>query len=570
MSDVQPNLLDRLVTYAFPRSGLERLQSRKAMSMYGSYTGGRYDRRQTADWFTSRGSADADTLLDLPTLRSRSRDLNRNSPLAAGAIHTVVQNAVGTGLSLQPTPDLDVLKWDEAKAIAWSSLVGHEFALWAESPNCDVTRTQNFYGLQSTALRGALESGDILALLPMKSIKGQVYKTRVQLIEADRLHTPGGGEGMEATYLLPNANGIPIQGDKTGNRIYGGVEVDASGAPVAYCILKQHPGAIGFIANAFQYDRVPAFGTATNRRNVVHLFDRTRPDQNRGVPYLAPVLESFKQLDRYTEAEIMRAVVSSMFTVFVRTDTGEQAFPSDAPAISSTSFAQQNDISLGPGKVVGLAPGEDVTFPSPSAPNPGFDPFVISILRQIGVGLQLPFEILVKHFTSSYSAARAALLEAWKYYSSRRAFIASQFCQPIFEVWMDEAVSAGRIEAPGYFSDPVMRRAYLSCDWIGDAPGSIDPQKEVAASIELVTGGFSNHKIETMRLTGRNWSDVHLQLVREHEMRVAAGLEPAVTNAVATEMVTPPGAPPATAPPVAPNVPVNPVKPAPKKPAVKP
>jgi hypothetical protein len=32
---------------------------------------------------------------------------------------------------------------------------------------------------------------------------------------------------------------------------------------------------------------------------------------------------------------------------------------------------------------------------------------VLAVLRQIGVALGLPFEVLVKHFKASYSAARA-------------------------------------------------------------------------------------------------------------------------------------------------------------------
>ncbi len=523
--------------------------------MYGSYTGGRYDRRQTQNWYATQGSADADTLIDIPTLRARSRDLIRNAPIAAGAIHTVVANAVGTGLALQPTPDITVLGWTEDQSITWSSMVGHEFNLWAESINCDVTRTQNFYQMQSLVMRAALESGDCFALLPMKQLPGSIYKTRIQIVEADRIHTPNGADGMLAVVPLTNTEGT-VTRTPNGNKIFGGVEVDAYGAPVAYCILKQHPGAIGFgLSNLFEYDRVPAFGVQTGRRNVIHVFDRIRPDQNRGVPYLAPVMEAIKQLDRYAEAELMAAVITAAFTIFIKTDTGTQGFGQE---LGTPQPIQQDEITLGNGKVVGLAPGEDVAFPNAMRPNAGFDPFVTSILRQVGVALQLPFEILIKHFTSSYSAARAALLEAWKFYRNRRAFLATSFCQPVFEAWMDEAVSSGRIAAAGYFSDPMLRRAYLSCDWVGDAPGQIDPMKEVAAAQERVNLGVSNRKIETMELTGRNWSDVHRQLTREHEDRVAAGLEPAVTNAVASEMVTAPGVPPS--PPPAPNTPAPPGK----------
>ena len=233
------------------------------------------------------------------------------------------------------------------------------------------------------------------------------------------------------------------------------------------------------------------------------------------------------------------------------------------------------DVQLGPGAVVGLPDNTEVQFPQSMRPNAGFDPFVLSILRQVGVALELPFEVLVKHFTSSYSAARAALLEAWKFYNNRRSFLAQTFCQPIYEAWMDEAVLSKRIVAPGYFTSPLMRRAYLSADWIGDAPGQIDPLKEVQAANARVEMGVSNLHNETMALTGRNWTDIHAVRVTEHQMRAAADLEPGVLNTTATEMVpdtngsqedteqpdgpqpgkpgAPPTAPPPATPPTAPG-----------------
>jgi lambda family phage portal protein len=474
------------------------------------------------NWFASRGSADADTLTDIVTLRPRSRDLVRNAPIATGAVNTVVQNAVGTGLALQPTPDIDILGWTEDQAHDWARQVGHEFEMWADSPDCDITRTQNFYEVQRLVVRSMLESGDVISLLPMRSLKVGVYKTCFQIIEADRLSSP-------------NGDGQAAKDSGNDNKIWGGVEVDGQGAPIAYHILKHHPGSLdsrGF-GQAGQYDRIAAFGQKTGRRNVLHIFDRLRPDQNRGVPYLAPVMELLKQLDRYTEAEIMAAVLTSFYTIFIKTDAPQFG----GEPSSETAPGKVKDMEMGPGMINALAPGEEVQFPNAMRPNAGFDPFVMSILRQIGVALELPFEILVKHFTASYSAARAAMLEAWKFYKNRRNFVASRFCQPVFEAWMDEAVAIGRIKAPGYFTDPLMRRAYLRAEWVGDAPGQLDPQKEADAAATRVEKGFSTAKKETMELTGLNWDDVHAQRVKEHQLRVAAGLEPAVLNATANELV---------------------------------
>lgn len=509
---VLPNIIDRVITYVSPRTGMRRQAAREVLALYGSYTGGRIDRRETAGWMPRPGDADSDSLIDLRVLRARSRDLLRNSPLAGGAVDTIVQNAAGTGLALQPTPDAEALGWTEDQAAEWVAKVESEFGLWAESKDCDVTRTQNFYELQSLALRSMLESGDTVTLLPFinRSSALSPYQTCVQMIEADRLANPKGcvdGQLLDTKF-----------------RVYGGVEVDDAGSPVAYNILKRHPGAMVLSPDPWAYDRLPLFGQSSSRRNVIHLFERRRPDQHRGIPYLAPVIEMIKQLGKYSDAEIQAAVISSMFTVFVKTELGEDSAGWVPPNTDQISTLEKN-YRLESGAVIGLAQGQDVQFADPKRPNQAFDGFVLAILRQIGVGLGLPFEILVKHFTASYSAARAALLEAWKVYRQRRTFMATNWCQLVFEAWMYEAVALGRVSAPGFFSDPLLHRAYLMAHWVGDAPGQIDPEKEATAASQRIAEGLSNRKIETMELTGRDFDDVHKQLAKEHQMRVEAGLE---------------------------------------------
>ncbi len=70
-----------------------------------------------------------------------------------------------------------------------------------------------------------------------------------------------------------------------------------------------------------------AYGKRTGRRNVLHLMCRERIDQRRGVPFLAPVIESLKQLGRYTDAELVAAVVSGMFTVFIEKKDDSEGEP---------------------------------------------------------------------------------------------------------------------------------------------------------------------------------------------------------------------------------------------------
>lgn len=140
---------------------------------------------------------------------------------------------------------------------------------------------------------------------------------------------------------------------------------------------------------------------------------------------------------------------------------------------------------------------------------------------------------------SSYSASRAALLEAWKAFKMRREWFVADFCAPIYEIWMAEAVARGRIDAPGFFTDPAIRAAYLGAEWIGPSQGQLDPVKEITAEILAVGEGFSTREQSTIRLNGGKWDANVEQITRENEKLSQAGEDPGRT----AQQVTSPSKP---------------------------
>jgi len=500
---VKSNLLDRIIESIDPVRGLARLKARSMTAVAGQWLAGRTDRRPTKNWNPISGSADADILYDLPKMRDRSRDLTRNNPLALGAINTVVSAAVGTGLVLRSRVNAEVLGMTDDEAQQWQREAECEFRAWAENPSaCDAARTLDFYAMQALAFRSALESGDVFALLPMVPRAVSHYEIKVHLIEADRV--------CNERYARDT------------DTLAGGVRMDSMGAPVGYDILRQHPGGFSLVQGT--WDTIPAFGAKSGRRNVLHLFDKRRPGQTRGFPYLAPVVEAFRQLGNYTDAEITAAIVSGMFTVMVETPEGNGL--ETEMGVPASTATPGSEMKLGAGAIVDLAPGEKVNFANPSRPNTAFDPFVQAILRQIGAALEIPFELLIKHFTASYSAARASLLEAWRFFKGRRAWLAAMFCQPIYEAFLEEAVASGRIAAPGFFDDPALRMAYCGSEWIGDSPGQIDPLKEVQAARERLDLLLTSRTDETTALTGGDWSDTVGRVAHENALMERLGVKP--------------------------------------------
>jgi lambda family phage portal protein len=231
-------------------------------------------------------------------------------------------------------------------------------------------------------------------------------------------------------------------------------------------------------------------------------------------------------MDRFATAEVDAAVNSATMALFARmeADAFGDLFDEDARKKIITD-AQDWDGTLQSGRVTQLLPGEEIQSPTPGRPNPEFDPFFAACLKQIGIGLNIPFEVLAKHFSASYSAARAALLDAWRMFKIRRTWMADNFCQPIYEEWFAEAATLGRVEAPGFFADPAIRKAWCASSWSGDGPGAIDPEKEVNAAEKRMAIGLTDLATEKSEYDGKDWEAVHAQRVIEVTRRRADGLE---------------------------------------------
>lgn len=448
---------------------------------------------------------DQDTIIsrDLQYLRSRSQDLYRNAPIATGAIHTKINNIVGTGLKLQSRLDREKLSWlssDDADLL--ERQIESEWNMWSGSPDCDLERISNFSQIQEIAARTCFVSGDVFAVLPGVVLKTSPYRLKIQLIDPDRVCNPTGVRDSKSMVM--------------------GVERDQYGVPLAYHIRSTHPGSQ--LTREQKWIRYLAFGAKTGRRSALHLHRPLFPGQSRGFPELAPVITLVKQLTRYTDTEVSAAVVSAFFAVFIKTPTGTgMNGPVGVPG--TTQPNQDQSITMDGVNILNLQDGEDISTASPGRPNAAFEKFVEAVLQQIGVALELPFEILRAHFSSSYSASRAALLEAQKAFRSRRQWMADSFCQPIYEAWFDEAVALGRIVAPGYLDgDYAVRSAYLGSEWVGPSFGNIDPLKEVKAAQLRIDVGLSTIASESAAM-GSDFDVNHVQRAKEVKMRREAGLE---------------------------------------------
>lgn len=486
------------------------LPERSAVATGYSNYGANQTKTSMAGWISQGGSPDEDIIQNLQILRERSRDCWMGIPLGAGAIETLVTNVIGPGLEHNPNVDGDALGLTEEETGDLNLELRDKFSWWSDNPReCDFDAKLTFSGLQSLAFQTELLSGDTPVLFHLKTRRHTLFDFRVRVLESDRVCEPW-------------------DRDETLNS-FGGVELSDDGEVAAYWVAQSHPLSRRAYWSGYAGDsiRVPAFGEETGRRNMLLMMRPERPEQRRGVPILAVALETLKQGGRHFESTTVAAILQSYFTAWITTEMPSLEMFNEllTPAQKADlQWLQPYGVALGPGIINQLKPGQGVQFGNPSQPTPTFSDFQITLAKWVGAALGIPFELLLKQFQASYSASRAALLEFWKRVRKHRQHVVESFCQPVYEEWLEDAISLGRIEGFADFDDPYVRRALCRCNWMGTSPTSLDPYKEALASqlkINLMTSTIEREASET---NGSSWYENVLQQGRERDLTDEEGL----------------------------------------------
>ena len=505
ISEKLSNGMDSVISFFSPKAGFKRRMYREAINVsqkFGAYKGASRDRLRSS-WLPGGGSADQDLLPELADIRERSRDLNRNDAHAAGITSTMTTNVIGTGIRPQSRADKEDLGINEELANDFQKKAERVWKRWL--PYADAGERMDFYEIQQLVDRQILENGEAIIVPLMLKDKGRPYSLALQLIESDRLNTP-----------------TDKRGDKT---IRSGVRIGEKGEPISYFIQKTHPGDIQHrsIEEARQYIEIQAKGEY-GRKNIFHLYYVLRSGQTRGLPFFAPVLTYFKDLAEYVEAELVAARIAACFSLFI---TSESSMDVAVNSAYEKNASGQLVESLEPGMIKHLIPGESITSFNPQRPSATFEPFVDRILKAISAALGLPYELVAKDFSkTNYSSARAALLEARRYFKVRQEWLAQKLCQPVWEMLLEEAYLKGELDVENFYEN---RPGWVRARWIAPGWSWVDPLKEVKASREAIAGNISSLADEAAG-QGKDWEEILEQRAREEQKRKELGLPETATN----------------------------------------
>jgi capsid protein len=442
---------------------------------------------------------------DLWALRARSAELFERNMYCRGIVRRFVTNVINTGLHLEAIPEERLLGYPEDGLGDWAEEVENRFKIWEKNPyQCDFDERRSFGQLQADAWREALVAGDVLVVVRQDP---RTRCPRVQLISGARVQTPW------------------AQRLSDGTRIEHGVEIDARGRHVAFWITQEDGS----------FKRLPAYGEKSGRKLawLVYGTDR-RLDDVRGTPLVGLILQALKEVDRYRDATLRKAVINSMLAMYI--EKSEERFGSLPMTGGATKIGTEvatdntggapkryRTADMIPGLVIDeLQHGEK---PVPFQVNntvENFGDFEEAIICACAWALEVPPEILRLTFSSNYSASQAAISEFKLFLNPTRTRFGEEFCAPIYEEWLLSQVFVNRISAPGLWeafkatNQDDIYGAWIANDWSGHVKPSIDPVKTTKAYVEQAANGLIDLDRAAREVNGTSFDKNVKKLKRQY------------------------------------------------------
>lgn len=410
------NPLDSLIGWFSPRAGLERTVARIRMEHLNglrNYEGASRG-RLAKGWRASSGTADTHISRDGQLLRDRSRDLVRNNPLAAKIVTTHANNLVGPGIVPRAKTG------DPAK----DKLVNDLFDEWSKV--CNTAGTMDFHGTCYMLAREMVTAGE-------------VFVRRRRRRASDGLPVPLQLQVLDSEFC--DWHKTTVQGAST---IINGIEFDALGRRRGYWMHPNNP--VGFWP-ATSGSNASAFVPVDD---IAHLFE-PQANQNRGAPWLAPVITELREVKDYELAEGVRKKTEACLVGVVvpdeATDPNIGLVEEKGPNGAALLDMQGNPVNrMEPGMFAVMRNGGDIKFNTPAI-SAGVEAYLRTRYRSIAAGARLPYELMTGDYSqANFASGQLGLIDYQRFIESIVwHYLIPPTMQRMWDWFVQAAKEAGRI-----------------------------------------------------------------------------------------------------------------------------
>jgi lambda family phage portal protein len=446
--------------------------------------------RLQASWNPGGQSIDASIRLALRKTRIRSRDLFQNNESAKHFCRLLKNNVVGpAGIRLQARCVTTRGKVDRYA----NSQIEKGWAEWGKRGTCDVTGKLTWRDVQNIALETCARDGEVL----LRKHDGfpNKFAFAVQLIEADVLDET-------LNTKLPN-----------GNTIRMGVEVDKWDRPVAYYLLRNHPGDYIYgHQRGLSHERVPA-------AEICHIYQPEYARQTRAMPWLHAGMSRLKKMDSYEEAELVASLVAASKMAFYEQDPDADPGEYEGEEDDEGEFVEELEAGT-----MGIVPrGYRIKEFDPQHPAGNFDPFMKRQMRQFSAGAGINYVSLGNDLSEvNFSSIRFGTDEDRDYYKSLQTWLTEWLCEDVYLAWLQMAVATSALNLPRQHD---MRERYSAHTWRPRRWGYVNPlQDATAKEKQLKYGGLTHTDLHAEM--GGDYEEYLETLKAEAELEKEYGISP--------------------------------------------
>lgn len=441
--------------------------------------------------------------------------LSTENPIGSGLVASMADGVIGSGLSLESVPLSNVLTVSQSKISRNAQIIEDYWNLWSKSREaCDKMGEQTFGMITRSAGIGHWNTGDVLQFIGIHNWHG-VYVPYVKVFDG------------RSVCNRDNAS-------NTKNMV-SGIALDENGRATGYTIKTEIEPYNYDYKDVKRFAKYPGSDLDRLQYNLV-VSGRVSPSQRRGRPLILPSMNNIIMMSKFSEAEMTKAIIQSYITAFVTRDK-DLAEKVPNPTTSSDGLLRQLDedkqigetgekdtpITMGPGYVQTLKPGENIELPESKSPVADFWKFMEGQLKFICMSIQVPYEVALEVFNTNYSASQAAIQAAARRWDIERKSFAMQFVQPVYDLFVWLLQYQGLVNMPGFMEKPFVRSAWCNANWHGPVVLNIDPvknAKSATARLENMTTTFQDEA----RKLGSDFEAIARRRASEQELLKSLGL----------------------------------------------
>ena len=396
-------------------------------------------------------------------------NMKRNNPIVKSISRLKRTDVVGSGIKPQPATADE--RFNEQILENWNE--------WAEAP--EITGMMNMKSVQQEIVDAPLFFGDIGILYGSNGL--------LQIFEGSNIGSPMGVGGYNEDD--PDKNGVIV---------------DDYGKPVEYQVGKRVNGTLMDVHN------VPA-------RDFLLYMKRQRPAQWRGVPTLAPCVNTRMDVSEYEEIEMIAAKVSASLSAVIKREnsvTFELA--------NRETDANQDSIgrleNFEPGTFHYLEPGEDVSTIAPNGrPNVDGIEWLAFELRKVGAAIGIPYEFLLGDIGgSSFSASQGVVMQ-YQAQVEEEQHCLIDVMRKIYRWKLGQWIGEGALRVPLNVKSPFQVRFQPPrFRWINRSAQVDSDMRYVALgamSLDDVASSFGDSALNILRRKAQNIADAK-QIAEEY------------------------------------------------------